>query len=92
MMNLDVDHYIAGISCEARDKALVIKYLTNSDRAFFAALHATPRELKRAKNLSNKRWSAGKTESREIHISVLHRLQAAVPQTAHLNNSGARQK
>jgi len=91
-MNLDVDNYIADLSCEARDKALVIKYLTNSDLAFFAALHATPRELKRAKNLSNKRWAAGKAESREIHISVLHRLSVAAPQIALLNNPGANQK
>ena len=83
-MHPDVDHYIAGLSCEARDRALVIKYLTDSAPAFFAALQATPRELKRAKNLSNKRWAAGKAESREIQLSVLHRLAAAVPKTTHI--------
>lgn len=72
-MSSNIDSYISGLSGQEKDKATALKYLTDSDEAFFAALHAAPEQLQRAKNFCSKRWASGKSSSREISLAALHR-------------------
>lgn len=72
-MSSNIDSYISGLSGQERDKALALKYLADSDETFFAALHAAPERLQRAKNFCSKRWAAGRASSREISLAALRR-------------------
>lgn len=74
-MNSNIDAYIATLGGIERDKAIALKYLTDGDEAFFAAINAAPERLQRAKNFCSKRWAAGRASTREISLTALTALR-----------------
>lgn len=74
MQTQAVDNHISGLTGAAKEKALLIKYATDCDSSFFAALNASPSDLRRAKNYSNKAFAAGRAQSKEISLSALEKI------------------